>query len=263
MAVTHVHQPQDVSAYDDASYHDHVRAPYRVSLEMAGFLTLLLGAWGGIVPYVGPVFGFSGDGTGSWTWSLSHSLLFLIPGAAACLAGLLMMIGGLSRHAVGRGIVAVGGILAVVCGAWFIVGPLAWPALEGSPFFVTTSPLHQLAYWIGYSLGPGALLMAIGAFVLGRDRSEGAVVASSSGRHGDVTPRGARAPGAGASAAPAEPTAAGRAEPGDPGAGGGWSTTPYAPGDRGAAVTPPDEPTGPPTSSSTSRPSAAPVVEES
>ena len=34
----------------------HVAAP-RISLEMAGLLTLLVGAWGGIVPFVGPLFG--------------------------------------------------------------------------------------------------------------------------------------------------------------------------------------------------------------
>jgi hypothetical protein len=230
MAVTSVHQPHEVSA----PYEEHVRAPYRIkfSVEMAGFLTLLLGAWGGIVPYVGPVFGFSGDGTGSWTWSTSHALLFLIPGAAACLAGLFMMLGGLSRHAVGRGIVAFGAILAIVCGAWFIVGPLAWPALEGSPFFVASSPLHQLAHWIGYSLGPGALLIALGAFVLGRDRREGAVVVPSTGRPDDVALRGGKAPVAGAPRT--GPRAAEHREAGEPGRG-EWSTTPYAPSERAAA----------------------------
>ena len=51
------------------------------------------------------------------------------------------------------------------------LGPLAWPALKGSVFFIGASPLKELEYWIGYSLGPGGLLLILGAFVLGRSRS--------------------------------------------------------------------------------------------
>src|SRR5574340_782616 len=48
-----------------------------------GVLTLLVGAWGGIVPFVGPIFGFSADGTVAWYWNMPHALLWLAPGAAA------------------------------------------------------------------------------------------------------------------------------------------------------------------------------------
>ena len=148
--------------------HSTTKAPYRLSIEVAGFMTFLLGAWGGIVPFVAPLFGFSADGTGSWTWSLSHALLFLIPGAAGCLAGLVIMIEGLTGGPARRMMLAFGGLLAAVCGAWLIVGPLTWPVLEGRAFYVGAAPLRELAYWIGYSLGPGALLLAFGAFILGR-----------------------------------------------------------------------------------------------
>jgi hypothetical protein len=57
------------------------RVPYRLSIETAGFLTLLLGAWAGIVAFVAPAFSFSADGSPVWTWNLAHSLLFLVPGA--------------------------------------------------------------------------------------------------------------------------------------------------------------------------------------
>ena len=46
-----------------------------LSLILGGFLALLLSAWAGIVPFVGPSFGFSADGTASWTWNLVHGLL--------------------------------------------------------------------------------------------------------------------------------------------------------------------------------------------
>ncbi len=35
-------------------------------LGLVGTLAVLTAAWGGIVPYIGPVFGYSGDGSGSW-----------------------------------------------------------------------------------------------------------------------------------------------------------------------------------------------------
>jgi hypothetical protein len=140
----------------------------RLSLETAGILTLLFGAWAGIVSFVGPTFAFSGDGSGSWHWNLAHALLFLVPGGAACIAGLLAIFGAASGK---RMVLGFAGLLAVVCGGWLIMGPVAWPVLEGGSVFRTGVPaLRELAFWIGYSLGPGALLVALGAFILGRDR---------------------------------------------------------------------------------------------
>jgi hypothetical protein len=138
---------------------------YTPSIETAGLLILLVGAWGGIVPFVGPLFGFSGDGSRSWTWNLPHALLSLAPGAAAVLAGLLVMAAGGRLLRPG---LKLGGLLAAVCGAWFVVGPVAWPVLEHTRVFVGAAPLREFAYWVGYSLGPGVLLAALGAFVLGR-----------------------------------------------------------------------------------------------
>jgi len=158
----------------------HTEAPrgarYRLGTEMAGLLIVLVGAWGGIVPYVGPIFGFSGDGSGSWTWNLAHSLLFLVPGAVACLAGLVVMAEGRGSSPARRTVLAVAGFMAAVSGAWFVVGALAWAALEGSAFFTGGTALRELAYWIGYSLGPGGLLLALGAFVIGQARAVAAPV---------------------------------------------------------------------------------------
>jgi hypothetical protein len=138
-------------------------------LRLAGLLTLLLGAWAGIVPFVGPSFGYSADGAGSWHWSLSHALLWLAPGAASCLTGLVMM--GIIPLAMGsRGRVGSGfaGLLTIASGAWLVVGALAWPILE-SPrtVFALASPFREFTYQIGYSLGPGVILSILGAFALG------------------------------------------------------------------------------------------------
>jgi hypothetical protein len=139
------------------------------SLRMVGLLTLLVGAWGGIVPYLGPTFGYSADGSASWTWNLAHGVLALAPAAAAVLAGLAMLsAGGRAAGGFGRVSLAGAGLLALAAGGWFIVGPTAWPVLEGThPYFVGGSPFRVLEYVLGYSLGTGAIVAAGGAFALG------------------------------------------------------------------------------------------------
>jgi hypothetical protein len=151
-----------------SAYPSGTAVPYRMSMETVGLFSVLLGAWAGIVPYVGPIFGFSADGSASWTWNLAHSLLFLLPGAGILVAGLLMMVEGASHGPARSAVLSLAAMLALLCGAWLIVGPVAWRAIEGSNFFTPARPLTELGYWIGYSLGPGGLAMAFGAFVLGR-----------------------------------------------------------------------------------------------
>ena len=147
---------------------ERVRIP-PAGLRFAGLLTLLLGAWAGIVPFLGPSFGYSADGSGSWHWSLSHALLWLAPGAASYLAGLVMI--GLFPRATGhRGRLGSGfaGLLAIASGVWLVVGALAWPILESSrTVFALGSPFREFTYQVGYSLGPGVILSVLGAFALG------------------------------------------------------------------------------------------------
>lgn len=138
-------------------------------LGTLGFLTLLVGAWGGIVPFVGPTFGFSADGTMAWYWNMPHALLWLAPGAAAVLAGAVML-GTLPRALAGLGRMGAfgAGLLAVLAGAWFVIGPEAWPVLVHSAgVFTPAHPLRELAREVGYSFGPGVLLVAFGSMAMG------------------------------------------------------------------------------------------------
>jgi hypothetical protein len=146
----------------------YARPTLSLGTELVGLIILLLGVWAAIVPYVGPIFGYSADGSPSWTWNLGHSLLFLVPGVAAVVGGALVMISGRAVGSAGRGLLACGGLLAMLCGAWLVIGPLAWPALEGTAFYMVASPLSTLAHGVGYSLGPGALLLAMGGIATGR-----------------------------------------------------------------------------------------------
>lgn len=145
-----------------------------LSIETAGLLIVLIGAWGGIVPFVGPLFGFSGDGSTAWQWNMAHALMSLTPGAVAVAAGLLVMLAGGAFYRPGG--LVLGGLFAALCGAWLVIGPVAWPVLEHTTFFVGARPVRELAFWVGYSLGPGALLVGLGAFALGHPAPEPSVI---------------------------------------------------------------------------------------
>ncbi len=163
----------------------------RVGLGTAGVVGVLVSAWGGIVPYVGPLFSYSGDGSSAWHWNLAHTVLALAPGVAGVLLG-LFVIAESRGIAVGRGrlSLAMAGTLLMICGAWFAVGPLAWPVISnGSGYFVASTHLRVLAYEVGYSIGTGLILVVCGAFVDGwasRHQPKVAAVVPADSTHGAI-----------------------------------------------------------------------------
>lgn len=139
------------------------------TMVTVGLFTLLFGAWAGIVPFVGPLFGYGATGTGAWVWNLPHALLWLAPGAAAVLMGVLMssQAPGISAGMASGGAFLIG-FATLLCGAWLVIGPFAWPVLEGvHPFVGAATPLREFSYWIGYSLGPGVILAMLGGSAMG------------------------------------------------------------------------------------------------
>ncbi|MGH9044595.1 MAG: hypothetical protein ACRDVP_07160 [Acidimicrobiales bacterium] len=154
-------------------------------LGIGGLVLVIFSAWGGIVPFVGPVFGYSADGAGSWHWSLTHAVMALVPGAIGVVIGLLVL-GAARGLVVGRGrlSLATAGLMTVACGAWFVIGPWAWPPIAGTAsFFTAASPNEMLANVAGYALGPGVVISACGAFFMGwasRHQAHGAVVRDES-----------------------------------------------------------------------------------
>jgi|HubBroStandDraft_1064217.scaffolds.fasta_scaffold119422_2 hypothetical protein len=138
-------------------------------LALIGLLTALLGAWAGLSVLVGPTFGWSPDGSPSWHWSLVHAALHVAPGAAALFAGVVMVaIVPKAAQGAGRSGSALAGLLAVLAGAWLVVGPSEWPVLESTQqtVFAPASPVRSFTYVVGANLGPGLLLAITGAFAL-------------------------------------------------------------------------------------------------
>src|SRR6516165_1843338 len=141
----------------------------RFGLGTAGVVALLVSAWGGIIPYVGPVFNYSGDGSVSWHWNLAHTVLALVPGALGVLLG-LFVIAESRGITVGKGrlSLATAGTVLMICGAWFAIGPLAWPVIaDTGPYFVAATHLRVLADEVGYGIGVGLILVFCGAYVVG------------------------------------------------------------------------------------------------
>ena len=83
---------------------------------VCGVLLILLGLWGGLAPFVGPYFHFGYTPDRAWAYTSGRLYFSVIPGAATVLGGLLAVS---TRN---RGVGIVGGVLAALGGAWFVVG---------------------------------------------------------------------------------------------------------------------------------------------
>jgi hypothetical protein len=140
---------------------------------VAGVLLILLGAWGGLAPFVGPYFHFGYTPDTAWHYNSGHLYLSIVPGAAALVGGLLVVAAG--HRAVG----SVGAVLAVLGGAWFIFGwqvmPLVVKNGSISPGKPLTGSLGSLGSGTrvfieqaGFFTGTGALIVFFGALALGR-----------------------------------------------------------------------------------------------
>ena len=136
-------------------------------LAFLGLLTIAIGAWGGIVAYLGPSFSFPANGSGSWNWDWEHTLLYLIPGAAAVATGLWMWAMAARTHAgSGRFGSGLAGLVLLAAGAWFVLGPVVWPIFYSTPVFEPASPMDTFLRQLGYNLGPGLVLAALGGMTL-------------------------------------------------------------------------------------------------
>ena len=166
------------------------RRAFSVGLGMVGLTTVVISAWGAITPYVGPTFGYSADGSSAWEWNLTHSVLALIPGAIGVLVGLFYFAPVRTSTAGRRLSLGAAGAIAVACGAWFVIGPVAWPVItDMGQYFVAAPPLRNLANQVGYSLGPGLILRCVRCLC---DRL-GDTTQPASGRHCGARSRGSLA----------------------------------------------------------------------
>ncbi|MUL84345.1 MULTISPECIES: hypothetical protein [unclassified Mycolicibacterium] len=141
----------------------HLRMP-RSRGAASGLLLVLLGIWGALIPFVGSYFDFAFTPDQSWVWTTGRGWLEVLPGAATAIGGLLLLGSG------NRATAVFGGWLAVLGGAWFVVGrALAGPlgiGDAGMPIAVTDA--KRVSLELAYFSGLGALIVFLGAFAVGR-----------------------------------------------------------------------------------------------
>lgn len=137
-----------------------------MTLRTTGLLLTLLGAWGGIVSYVGPKFGYTMGSQSGWAWTSANWQLHLVPGAAVVIGGLMIL------TAAGRvSAIRTGGLLSVLGGAWLVLGPLfasMWLGPLGAETDTASLNLDQVARPLGYHYLTGLLIVGLAAYALGR-----------------------------------------------------------------------------------------------
>jgi hypothetical protein len=130
----------------------------------SGFLLILLGVWGALIPFVGPRFDFAFTPDQEWIWTNARGWLEVAPGAATALGGLLLLVSG------NRATAMLGGWLTVLAGAWFVVGRAVAGPLGigdvGAP--VASTETKRVWLELTYFHGLGALIIFFGAVALGR-----------------------------------------------------------------------------------------------
>lgn len=131
---------------------------------LSGLVLVVLGAWGALIPFIGPTFSYAYTPADSWHWTLWRFWLEVLPGAGAVLGGLIL-IASADRL---RG--SIGGWLGAAAGAWFIVGlPLA-PVVHIHGVGAPASSGTDTRAWetIGMFSGLGVVILLFAAVALGR-----------------------------------------------------------------------------------------------
>jgi hypothetical protein len=132
----------------------------------SGFLLMLLGLWGALIPFIGPYFHYAYTPDKAWTYNTGRLWLELLPGAAVFVGGFLLMV------ARGRHIALFGALLAAVAGAWFTLGTVLSPLwnhhipMGGSP--ASSTVYMRIMEQLGFFTALGVVIVFVAAAALGR-----------------------------------------------------------------------------------------------
>jgi hypothetical protein len=137
----------------------------RTTGALSGLLVMILGAWGALIPLIGPWFHYAFGNYQAWHVTSNRIWLDIVPGAVAFIGGWMLLTS--SRRTSGL----IGGWLGVLAGAWFAIGPAAsllWHK-AGDPIGAPTGGhIRQAIEWLGYFTGLGVLIASLAAFAMGR-----------------------------------------------------------------------------------------------
>ncbi|GAA4230946.1 hypothetical protein GCM10022254_26990 [Actinomadura meridiana] len=140
-----------------------MRAP-RSRGGLSGLLLVLLGLWGGLLPFVGPYFGFGFSPDDTWVYDTDRLQLVIAPAVAVVLGGLIVL------AAANRAFAMLGGWLAALGGAWFVVGTTVAALWDvngvGSP--LGSDEGQRVAENLSGFLGLGVVIAFLAGLALGR-----------------------------------------------------------------------------------------------
>ena len=140
---------------------------------LSGLLLVLLGAWGALVPFVGPYFHYAYTPDRTWAYTSGRLWLEVVPGAATVIGGLIVLT---TRSRLWG---CCGAFLAALAGAWFVVGAAVTaqfiksgairPGVPvGTSAGAAASSLRQFLEGLGFFTGTGVLIVFFAALALGR-----------------------------------------------------------------------------------------------
>jgi hypothetical protein len=142
-----------------------LRVP-RTRGALSGVLLIVLGAWGALIPFVGPYFNYAYTPDVAWSMTSGRIWLEIVPGAAAVLGGLFVLISSL------RPVVMLGAWLAALAGAWFAVGTILSPLWTTGAVSAIGLPvggkIHRITEQVGFFTGLGVVIAFLAALVIGR-----------------------------------------------------------------------------------------------
>lgn len=148
---------------------------------ITGILLIALGAWGALLPLIGPHFHFGyGPDHKTFDFTAARVWLQILPGAVALVAGLFILLGG------NRISGSIAGYAAAAAGAWFVVGPtLADLRSRGYVGAALGGNDRQHLGSVAAFYGLGAVILFLAALVIGRLSVVGVRdVRASEKRHG-------------------------------------------------------------------------------
>ena len=141
----------------------------------SGLLLVLLGAWGALIPFIGPYFHFAYTPDTAWSYTVGRLWLEIIPGVVTVMGGLILLVSAV------RPVAIVGAGLAAAAGAWFALGSVVAPLWTGYgtvgpnaipaalyPGAPAGGPVHMGAEHLAFFTGLGVVIVFIAALALGR-----------------------------------------------------------------------------------------------
>ncbi|MGH3241667.1 MAG: hypothetical protein ACRDNL_14940 [Spirillospora sp.] len=140
-----------------------MRAP-RSRGGLSGTLLVLLGLWGGLLPFAGPYFDFGFAPDDAWVYDTDRLQLVIAPAVAVVLGGLVVL------AAANRAFAMLGAWVAALGGAWFVVGTSVatlWD-VDGIGVPLGSGEGQRLAEQLSGFTGLGVVVAFLAGLALGR-----------------------------------------------------------------------------------------------